>query len=252
MSTNKARRLAAALLSATLAGAGAVSAAPIEPDFGTYDMGDAFSSHGLWFSDELVDTDGNGLSTAAQRWSVETATLTYTDNGGVGLNTLTIDGVVEHNGYRLGFDFDLVEIAHAGDPACGVQAGCGLAPVGDATQDHYDGVKFFGFPGLGALSTASIFGLDSLAGLTFDLSIAPGDGSKPPQFGYCANWVDCLLGYSNWFYFARSDQNLFKVAIDGRGNGDVNLTASPVPLPATGWMLIAGLGALAMRRRKAA
>jgi len=237
-----------------------VTAALVTPSFGTYQMGDAFPTHGLWFSDELVATDGNGLNGSAQMWAGESATLTYTDLGGAGLNTLEIDGVVTNNGYRLGFDFDLVEISHAGDPACG-RPDCQLS--GDATQDLYDGVRNFDFP-VDPVSTspastspsATIFGLDgveNLTGLLFALSINPPNGTKPPQFGFCGNWVDCQLGYSNWFNFLRTDSSDFgQLGIDDDGNGDLNLTV--VPVPAAVWLFgtaLIGLVGFSKRRKSA-
>lgn len=241
-----------ALLAVAFCVSPVVTAAPVIPGFGSYQVGDAFSTHGLWFSDELVDTNGNGLSVAAQTWAVESATLTYTDLGGPGSNTLAINGVVTNNGYRLEFDFNLLEINHTGDPYCG-RNDCKLSPVGDATQDLYDGVRYFDFPGMGSTSsTATVSGLDALDGLLFDLTINPPDGSKPPQFGYCANWVDCQLGYSNWFKFSRTDTTDFgALAIDGYGRGDANL--SVVPVPAAIWLFgTAMIGLIGFNKRKTA
>ena len=75
MFTKSLNLIVAAAFTATVAGTSVVSAAPIEPDFGTYMMTDAFPTHGLWFSDELVDTNNNGLSGAAQRWAVDSASF---------------------------------------------------------------------------------------------------------------------------------------------------------------------------------
>ncbi|MEM0950008.1 MAG: VPLPA-CTERM sorting domain-containing protein [Pseudomonadota bacterium] len=226
------------------------------PDFGTYQMGDAFPTHGLWFSKELVDTNGNGLKGHNQQWSVESAELDYREVDG-GPNELDITGVVRNNGYRLQFDFSLFEIPDIYDPACG-RNGC---EIPQATQAQLDGVRFFNFPDFmedvgGTPPSATIIGLTGsdaskdLTGLAYDLDIRPDSGPpKPPQFGYCANWVDCSLGYSNWFDYTKTSDATATGAPYTRyaGNGDLNL--SQVPLPAAGWMLLAAVGGLAARSR---
>lgn len=240
-----------ALLAVALCASQTVTASFV-PSFGTYDATNAFSSHGLWFGDELIDTDNSGsLTGAAQTWLVESATLTYAD-GGTDPNTLSIMGTVTNNGFRLGFDFNLSQIADAGDPYCGRPA------CSNGSQAMKDGVQFFDFPGMdiaAATTSATISGLDALAGLEYVLDIRPTDGSKPPQFGYCGNWVDCALGYSNWFGFEldtdASTLNKIDVAYDRSGHGDLNLTVTPVPLPAAVWLFgTALLGLVGFNRRK--
>ena len=150
------------------------------------------------------------------------------------------------------------QIADGGrDPYCGGGNACQLSA--DGTQDKYDGVQFFDF------ASATISGLGDLAGLVYELTVKPNGLAKPPQFGYCGNWYDCTLGYSNWFFAKRisdatvnqdnddSNDILTFGGLDAYGrdrimHGDLNINA--VPLPAAGWMLLAGVGAIAATRRK--
>ena len=199
---------------------------------GTYNLEDAFPSHGLWLPHFR---DG-----ASKTWSVQSGTATYDSSAG----TLDLNGTVRNNtdpSLELVIDFSLNEISHAGPPACG-KPGCA-----SPTADMVANVKYFDFVDV---MIKGVSGL--LSGLTLDLSIKPKDGEKPPQFGYGANWVDLNFGYSNWFYWTVSDAEKTQYGLKNlSGHGDVNVNMSPVPLPAAGWLLLAGVGALgAMRHRR--
>lgn len=210
---------------------------------GSYSTGNAFSSHGLWLPDFRAG--------ATTQWAVTGGSVVYNSTAG----TLDLTGTVQNNGdnaLKLDFNWSLNEIAHAGPPACGTGQACQ-----GATQDMKDNMRYFDFTGQVLTGAAGTL----LDGLTLGLSIKPSDGSKPPQLGYGGNWRDLNFGYSNWFYWKIDDGVQDKFGLNkSSGGGDMNLTLADdgsggqIPLPAAGWLLLAGLGALgaAKRRRKAA
>ena len=210
---------------------------------GSYSAGNAFPSHGIWLP--------NFRAGATTEWAVTGGSVVYNSAAG----TLDLMGSVQNNGdnaLKLDFNWSLKEIIHAGPPACGSGQACQAA-----TQDMKDNMRYFDFTGqvlTGAVGTL-------LDGLTLNLSIKPGDGSKPPQLGYGGNWRDLNFGYSNWFYWGVDEKAQAAYGLKyGKGHGDMNLTLADdgsggsIPLPAAGWLLLAGIGALgaAKRRRKAA
>ena len=147
------------------------------PAFGTYSIENAYPNHGLYFFDELVDTNSDGLTGHVQRWSTTSGTLEYIDGGGaITDNELKINGVFSQGGYQLQVNFSMNQIADGGrDPYCGGGNACQLSA--DGTQDKYDGVQFFDF------ASATISGLGDLAGLVYELTVKPNGLAKPPQFG---------------------------------------------------------------------
>lgn len=208
----------------------------VDADYsGTYLAQNAFPGHGLWLP--------NFYEGATKKWSVQSGTVTYDSDAG----TLDLNGIVRNNGLtdlEFEFDFSLNELAVQPDqdPYCGNYSACK-----NASQDMKDNVKYFDF------AVASLTGIGgAITGLVLDLEIMPADGSKPPQFGYGANWYDAAFGYSNWFFWdvvaegqnPEGDYNL-------SGRGDMNLSLAVMPLPAGAWLMIAGLASLGALRRKA-
>ncbi len=102
------------------------------------------------------------------------------------------------------------------------------------------------------LTSGTAVGTGLLDGVAFDLFNKSGHN---PQAGNGANALENTdLGFSMWFDWMStgvSEVNGYHVVASG--NGDINSDLEAVPLPAAGWMLIAGLGGLtaAGRRKKA-
>ena len=87
-------------------------------------------------------------------------------------------------------------------------------------------------------------------GLT-NITNHPHDGT-PVHGDLFDNWVDCQLGYSNWFLFNRTDSIDLSgvVDVDSAGRGDLNLTV--VPVPAAVWLFgtaLIGLVGFSKRRK---
>lgn len=253
MTVTRAIRTVAAASAVTISLTAAATASTL-PGYGTYDLSNAYPHHGLWLPG-LITNDSDYTT----EWGIVSGTAEYVEGDG-GPNQLHLSGNVQNKGnddYTLSFSFKLHEIEHTGDPACPHSGDSGCNLQGAEYDDKRDGVRYFDFPGHDSVhddTMASIWGTGALEGLTLDLSIKPENDSKPPQFGWCANWVDCELGYSNWFFYTASTDDEFNSNIhiaSGTKHGDINVNMAPVPLPAAGWMLIAGMGAIgAMRRRR--
>ena len=233
--------------------AGMAAASPIpgitDPYQGNYDLGDAFSSHGLWLPHLLGD----------HTWSINagsTANLNGTYLDMTGTATQTVNGT----DYTVAFDFSVIETTDAPN---GLICGSGQACNG-ATQEMRDNIMFFD---MGSASTmGTITGLGALAGLSLDVIMRPlgGTGRKPGQLGYGGNWTTLDFGYSNWMWFDVTSEADNAVAglsatLGQRRGGDINLDflanstpgPLPVPLPAGLPLLLAGMGALyGLRRRK--
>ena len=101
-------------------------------------------------------------------------------------------------------------------------------------------------------ATATLTGLNMLSGLTLALTVAPVDGSLPPQLGYGANNKDIdEFGFSSWFKWnVASNTTGTKY---GNGQGDINIELTPVPVPAALPLLgsvIAGFGFFGWLRRR--
>lgn len=168
----------------------------------------------------------------------ETAHLTGTiQNNNVAEYTLEVDAHFELT--------DPNEPGYGGGKKGGIKDGL--------TTDVIDTWSFFN------LTSATLMGTQGsiLEGLTLTLTQLPEDGKYPFQLGDGANDKNAGLGASAWFKWEVSTSQFYDgpTAFDTRdgGHGDfnLNLEMQAVPLPAAGWMLIAGVAGLgAMRRRK--
>ena len=116
------------------------------------------------------------------------------------------------------------------------------------------------------MTAATFTGVGALDGLVLSLSAFPDPSVEdiPFQLGEGANDKNTGLGGAGWFrWFAEVSEDYVgpspfnSVDLGSRRHGDINLNLelipTPVPLPAAGMMLLAGLGglgALRMRQKK--
>lgn len=241
----------AAFVAVSLCIAGTASATPV-PAYdqsyeGIFNINNAYPHHGLYLPGLTAGLGGD------TRWGVTGGEATYVSN------TLTLEGSAVNktaSNLSLDFNFSLNEkVGYVGTAYCGQSGGSGCSSTAAADVAAREEIKFFD------LATATLKGTagTDLEGLLIELTVKPGDGSKPPQFGYGANWLNMAFGYSNWFYYdvvkQANDPN-FAVTANSWG-GDINLTFTgsdsqlpPVPLPAGLPLLLGALGVMGIVGRK--
>ncbi len=222
---------------ASIAALGTVAqAGNVSYDATSYNSGPG--GHSLWFS--------NGIADLGKDFHFEPSGLFNTDMTTWGqLLGKVVSAADSSNGFNVFFNYD-----------------------GDTSERT-------GFKGNGGVINPDVFFLnmiggtltgfgDKLAGIALDVTRKPGDGTLATQVGTAANDKNQEFGMSNWFYTVCNTCDNGTVDIFNQVNnrqGDVNLNLAendndivgPIPLPAAGWMLIAGLGGLAAagRRKKA-
>lgn len=233
-------------------GASAASASPIpgvtDDYHGSYDLGNAFSSHGLWLPGIFSGYDNT--------WSVQSGKGVYAGN------TLTLDGTVQNskNGNTLSLDFDFTMYENAGHSG---PLECGSSACNSATQDMRDNIVYFDMGTTGVQGTIKGTANTVLEGLVIDVTMMFGNtGTKLGQLGYGGNWTTLDFGYSNWLTWSVSSQATASnwTTAKNSGSGDINLDflpngdttgQTPVPLPAGLPLLLAGVGAFGLLRRRA-
>lgn len=241
----------------------AAFAAPINA-LGTYDLAnidfEALAPRGVW-------TGGSGLVSgngASNLWDVESGGGTFTINAD---NTARLTGVATNIGtngalktdlqftYDLVFNFvsDLVANPQAGYCQFG---GPKIACSNPATPANVSVLDWDFFD----LASGTFDFVGSYGMVSYDITDRS-NGTHKGQAGKNANALiaDDGNGFSMWFDATQKPGGIFAVnsgytfAQTMNGDFNVNMAPSAVPLPAAGWMLIAGLGGLAaVKRRKRA
>lgn len=203
---------------------------------GTYDVSKYVGGkHGLWLQGFFTDGSGSNY------WGVVDGTLTVDDHGA------QLDMSVK-NHTNHGYIGDLsVSFTNTAAPA---SAKCEYGACPD-TSDW----RFFD------IAAGSFTGGADLIGMILEIGLFPDTGVLPGQIGIGTNSKNNYeLGLASWnSWMVKSEPDATDIAeIDFRSettsgqHGDINISLSAVPLPAAGWLLIAGLGGLAMARRKTA
>ncbi|MEM9436370.1 MAG: VPLPA-CTERM sorting domain-containing protein [Pseudomonadota bacterium] len=241
-------RVCAAVAAIAVAGTASASSIPaVDGDYrGSYDLGNAFSTHGLWLPGFIGD----------DTWSIVGGSALY-NNGLLDLQG-SVEQTVGTTTYGLDFNISVKEIVGLSqDPYCG--GGTSPGECKTATQEMKDNIVYFDMGGTGSMGMVT--GTGSLAGLVMDLVMRPLP-DKPGQLGFGGNWRDLEFGYSNWL---RWDviQDANSVVAGGSkfygsgNNGDINLnflanstTIDPVPLPAGLPLVLTVMGAFAWMRRR--
>ena len=235
------------------AGLGA-SASSLDP--GTYNVVDIDRSvelgpRSIWTPNGNNGPTGDALvqgGSASAYWTFQDVVLDY--NGTNGPSSLT--GTATNTGdSNLSIDLS-INLSTATAP--GAQTGyCQFNGSGGACDASDPDDSMWAFMTILAGSTFSGTAGTELDGIVWDISDLSG-GTHPPQVGVNANALveNDLQGISMWFSFVRSDHTQYggNYTINSNGKGDINSNLSPVPLPAAGWLLIAGLGGLAAMRRR--
>ena len=121
-------------------------------------------------------------------------------------------------------------------PYC--QNNCPISALAAANMHYFDYVS------------ATLTGGGAIAGFSATLT----EKDKDFQFGHEGIGYDDDFGASTWFMMTLTGETEFGDYTLRSTNGDLNVEAALVPLPAAAWFLIAGVSALgvASRRKKAA
>ncbi|MEO9650390.1 MAG: VPLPA-CTERM sorting domain-containing protein [Roseobacter sp.] len=162
--------------------------------------------------------------------------FTTTDDGASLTGTVVADGPDWEGGFEVSFDYSNDLSAYNDSVAFKSENGSTQA------ADTY----------FMTLAGGSLVGFGDFAGSTFSVEVAPtpSEDGYAVQVGTGANNKNDYYGLANWFTLdAGSCATDFCLAADGT-RGDVNLDLQAVPLPASGLLLMAGLGGLAVTRRR--
>lgn len=195
---------------------------------------------------------GDGFVAGTKNWSfLEDAIFSYDPDGASPTAVLSATAeAVGHSNLFLDFHLEFDVSTSGNTPFCrsALRLGDGTKACDPMKMDFSDWTYF-------SMITGTATGVGALAGMEFKLTSNP---MHNPQAGIGANAKDDHeLGFSMWFTWERTgDEHAGGYLANEYGKGDINSDLEyidPVPLPAAGWMLIAGLGGLAAAgRRKAA
>lgn len=232
----------------------AATAAPIAN--GVYAIGDSEisggSAHGVYLHSFIKQSN----SYNSRRWSVLDGMVTVTSSD------LTISAEVENlwaTNADLRFQLDATFTVlpttapnYPTAPTCQNQGACNGLNNDDFIYYVVDDLSF-----------GTLTGLGDMTGVTIDMYTRPADGSKPPQLGVGGAWHTQSFdepGFATWLYWeADGLENLdsqLAYTFNDSGNGDINVVLEeeidplPTPLPASAWMLAAGIGGLMAARKK--
>lgn len=203
------------------------------------------NDHAIWlpFFRTLAGTPLQGNADAASFDFVWDGSLEF-DSSGNGTLSGSIQSQVDSDfGFDVVFNFSAVSGPGADGPKLELFNSAYVANGGSIDPSTWD---FF------TLTSGTFTGVDSLAGLNFDVEQR---GSFPLQLGVGANGKNGNLGASVWFnlYTSSTCENSLCNALDDMTlRGDINIDVAPVPVP--GAFLLFGTGLVgfgAARRKKA-
>lgn len=244
-------RIALAAMSGVLFAACAASASTLPPLTGSYEGSyDALNvssvddpNHAVWLPGLFSFQDATNHP--EQHWSFGAGAGSFDYNGGVA----GLSGVITNNEdptrqlmVDVGFDF-----VQKGGRVSKCDYGASVCDSADY-QAKEANFEYFTY------GQATLTGIGALDGLILSLTIMPADGTYPPQLGYGANDKDASeFGFSSWFFW-NVEQNTSGVALvadNGRGDFNLELGATPVPLPAALPLFAAALAGLGFVARRA-
>lgn len=248
-------KLRVAAIAVAMIAPAAVFAAPISP--GDYVAKDYDGVRSIWTpggsntTSSYALVNGNGASAL---WSFSPNSL-FRYTGTKARLTGRATNIGQNN---LSFDFDLrFNIKNSGNTPYCQQAGAGSAHDCSTTFAGIDPSDWTYFSIISATFTGAVG--SHMEGLMYNLVSNP---KHAPQAGEAANALDTTgLGFSMWFNWTKSGTAVSpyakKYTFNSGGKGDINIDLDPdgpvggaVPLPAAGWMLLAGLGGLAAAKRR--
>ena len=240
----------AVAFSASIAATGADAAQVAFGDYFIHDAqtdADGSGSHGLYLNGFMP-----GSSYDSKRWSISKGSASVAADG------LSFEAHVSHSvspsyGFKLSAALDPIATPASGTagPEC---QGNACTHISDNDIRYYNKEDDQGTP----TKFATLEGTGSIAGMLINLFVNDVNDEKPAQLGLGGSWFSgntSLEGFATWLTWEVVD-NGGHTDFASSGSGDINWllgdssTTTTVPLPAAGWLLIAGLGGLAAMRRR--
>ncbi|MEM6409596.1 MAG: VPLPA-CTERM sorting domain-containing protein [Pseudomonadota bacterium] len=211
-------------------------AAPLSP--GKYAALDFNGSRSIYSTAQSDFVEGAGVST---QWSFDPGANFEFDG-----STATLSAIASNVGVdalKIAIDMTF-NVTPTQTPYC--QQG---GPK-DCSGQSFDTSEWTYF----TVASSTWTGLGDMAGIIIDIT---SDAGHNPQAGIGANALDGDLGFSMWFDWTASGtatsanaSNYTFNTSGGTSATDINIDLAPVPLPAAGWLLVAGLAGLGALRRR--
>lgn len=257
---SKARQLSFTFALISLMGLASTPAFATVVDYSaTEAVADAWAMHSGGHAFWLVELFSSGDSSEERRYVFDgTPTFSVDDGGSPGTeeddSILFAGSIINSIDEDLTFDFEVSFDRVSADDAPGGTPKLELLPGAyiDAGADPGIDPSTWSF---WLMNSGSLEGTGALAGGMIELDHRMMSGALAPAFqlGDGASGKNIAFGFSGWLDWstvAQPDDDDFELRRHGHGDININLTTTRIPIPGSGSLLLVGLAAVGLARRR--